>query len=540
MNHSLKPVALAACLLASSFSVFAADEPQSNDSDKPYRVVVTGARTEVLQKDVVADVTVIPAGQIRRSGAVNIVDLLKRQPGLELSRNGGPGTTSSLFMRGADTRFTAVYIDGVRVDSQSTGGAPWEAISLQQVERIEILRGPAAAVYGSDAVAGVIQIFTKRGDGPFTPYVGIGGGNRRTLKAEAGFSGSTDTLDYSLGFERDTSDGYSVRVDGDPDKDGYSQKGVTGRLGIKLNDAHRIDLTGTFNRMDAQYDASRANASKGDDHAINRLYTLGATWEGKWTEAWTSKLSASKSKQTYRTTPNKYYSETELHNYLFQNEWRTGPHLVTGALERREDALVNDPIDRKRHQNGIALGYLYSNDVHSLQLNVRRDQDSEFGGKTSGGISYGYAFAPNWRVTAAYGTAFRVPTLYQRFSEYGQADLKPETGRNVELGIHWKNDASYVDLTAYHNRIRNLINYVGLTSGPGPCQSQWGCYENVGRATLRGINLSAGHTGESFNVGASLDIQDPRNTVTDTLLARRARGATPRHPGLPPVRPASP
>ena len=131
--------------------------------------VVTATRTEQPLTDVLADVTLIDEEEIQRSGAVNIVDLLQRQPGLELSRNGGPGTTSSLFLRGAENRFTAVYIDGIRVDTQSTGGAPWESIALGQVERIEIVRGPAAAVYGSDAVAGVIQIFTRKGEDTFTP-----------------------------------------------------------------------------------------------------------------------------------------------------------------------------------------------------------------------------------------------------------------------------------------------------------------------------------------------------------------------------------
>ncbi|HOV18794.1 MAG TPA: TonB-dependent receptor plug domain-containing protein, partial [Ottowia sp.] len=138
--------------------------------------VVTATRVAQPLTDVLADVTLIDRQHIDDSGAVNISDLLARQPGLELSRSGGPGTATGMFLRGAETRFTAVYIDGVRVDSQATGGAPWEAISLAQVERIEIVRGPAAAVYGSDAVAGVVQIFTRKGEGPFTPYVGVGAG----------------------------------------------------------------------------------------------------------------------------------------------------------------------------------------------------------------------------------------------------------------------------------------------------------------------------------------------------------------------------
>lgn len=154
MNTSLRTLTLAAAV-ASLFPAVALGQtaPEQQTEESP-PVVVTATRVAQPLTDVLADVTLIDEQQIQRSGAVNITDLLARQPGLELSRNGGPGTASSLFIRGADTRFTAVYIDGVRVDSQSTGGAPWEAIALGQVERIEIVRGPAAAVYGSDAGSG--------------------------------------------------------------------------------------------------------------------------------------------------------------------------------------------------------------------------------------------------------------------------------------------------------------------------------------------------------------------------------------------------
>lgn len=375
--------------------------------------VVTATRVAQPLTDVLADVTLIDREQIEQSGAVSVSDLLQRQPGLELSRNGGPGTTTSVFMRGAENRFTAVYIDGIRVDTQATGGAPWEAIALGQIDRVEVVRGPAAAVYGSDAIAGVIQIFTRKGEGPFTPYVGVGVGNRRTGKLEAGFSGASGAIDYSLGVERAVSRGFNIKSDGNPDRDGYRQSAASGRLGWKVNDAHRVDLSGTASDMDAQYDGF---APGNDDHALSRLYTLGGTWSAQWTRNYSTRLSVSESRQRYETVPSPYLTKTTLRNYLLHNEWRQGGHLVTAALERREDHLVNGPIDQGRHQNAVALGYGYSSGAHTLQANLRHDRDSEFGGQTTGGLAYGYAFAPGWRVTGAVGTAFRVPTLYQRFS----------------------------------------------------------------------------------------------------------------------------
>jgi len=204
---------------------------------------------------------------------------------------------------------------------------------------------------------------------------------------------------------------------------------------------------------------------------------------------------------------------------LFSNQWREGAHTLTAALERREDHLVNDPIDRGRHQDALALGYGYVAGVHTLQLNLRHDRDSEFGGQTTGGAAYGYSFAPGWRATVAAGTAFRVPTLYQRFSEYGQAGLQPEKGRNIELGVHWAQGASRFGATVYRNRVTNLINF----GAPGPCAGLFGCYENAGNARLRGVTLSVAHRVGGVNLSASLDLQQPKNADTGTLLARRAQ-----------------
>ncbi len=515
--QSFRPAALPLAL-ACAFSAHAAQDTTVAQLAAPSLpdTVVTATRVAQPLTDVLADVTVLGDEQIRASGAVTIGDLLARQPGLELSRNGGPGTATSLYLRGAETRFTAVYIDGIRVDSQSTGGAPWESIALGQVERIEIVRGPAAAVYGSDAIAGVVQIFTRKGEGPFTPYLGVGAGSRRSGRVEAGFSGQSGALDYALGAARELSRGYNSMPAGNPDRDGYRQSSASGRLGWKINDAHRVDLSGTHTRMDAQYDGFLPGL---DDHGLNRLSTLGAAWSAQWSKRYSTRLSVSESDQRYETVPSPYLSKTRLRNVLLQNEWREGSHLFTAALERREDHLVNAPIDQGRHQNAIALGYGFSGGPHTLQVNLRHDRDSEFGGQSTGGVAYGYGFAPGWRATVAAGTSFRVPTLYQRFSEYGQPALQPEKGRNIELGLHWARGDSRFGITAYRNRVTNLIVF----GAPGPCAGAFGCYENAGRARLQGLTVSGAHRLGAVNLAGSLDLQSPRNALTDKLLPRRAQ-----------------
>ena len=502
--------------------------------------VVTAARVAQPLADLVADVSIIDRETIEASGATGVLDVLARLPGVEISRNGNIGTTSSIFLRGAETRFTAVYLDGVRLDTQSTGGAPWEAIPLAQIDRIEVLRGPAAAVYGSDAIGGVIQIFTKRGEGGFVqPFVSAGIGSQRTRKFEAGVSGQAGDFDYSIGASYQESRGFDVRtpdIRHHPDLDLYRTHGANVRLGYRINARHSLDASLMANEMQSAYDAgsgsffSAANL-RDDDRNHHHLRTAALGWTAQWTPEYKTRLSVSDSHQRYETRivgqKASYITQTQLRDYRFENEYRTGPHLVTAALERREDRLYNPAqdqwsttIDRERSQNGVALGYGYVQNGHSLQVNVRHDRDSEFGAKTTGSAAYGYEFAKGWRVTASAGTAFRAPTLYQRFSAYGDASLKPETGRTVELGLRYASGDAHASVVAYRNRVRNLIIFDGTRTS---CGQAFGCYNSVGRGEYIGVTFAGGYRIGDVTLRGSLDLQEPRDLETDKLLARRAR-----------------
>ncbi len=504
--------------LAAAFPSFA----QTQAAPQLKETVVTATRVAQPLSDVVADVSIIDREQIERSGAVALADVLKRVPGIEISRNGGPAATTSVFLRGAESRFTAVYIDGVRVDSQATGGAAWEAIPLALIDRIEVLRGPAAAVYGSDAIGGVVQIFTKRGEAGFSPFVDAGLGTYNTRKLGAGFSGASGMFDYALGLARQTSSGFDAQQDvvHNPDKDGYRSQSANLRLGVQISKAQRLEVSALANDVNSQYDAfGFSPLSPADDRSLHKLQTLGLNWQAQWTEAWSTRLSVNESKDRYETTPSPYLTLTRLRGYTLQNELRLGEHLLTAALERKEDHLQNAPMDQGRSQNALALGYGFSHQAHTVQLNVRHDDDSEFGGKTTGSAAYAYAFTPAWRATASAGTAFRAPTLYQRFSAYGVPTLVPESSRNVELGLRWARGASSAGLVAYRNRVSNLITF----GAAGPCASPFGCYANTARAEYSGVTLSAAHALGGVNLGASLDVQNPRDLDTGKQLARRAK-----------------
>lgn len=504
--------------LCAAFPVLAQNQPVASLQE----TVVTATRVVQPLADLVADVTIIDHDTIERSGATGVADVLSRVPGVEISRTGNVGSPTGVFLRGAESRFTAVFIDGVRVDSQSTGGAAWEAIPLAQIDRIEVLRGPAAAVYGSDAIGGVIQLFTRKGEGAFSPSIGVGFGTYNMKKVDAALSGASGAFDYSLGLARETSTGFDSQTGTphNPDNDGYRSESGNARLGFQLSKTQRVEVTALASEVNSQYDAFGFNPlSPVDDHGRHKLDAIGLNWLSQWSDVYSTKLSVTDSRDRYETTPSPYLAETHLRGYLLQNELRLGEHLLTAALERKEDHLDNAPIDADRSQNALALGYGWTHQRHTLQLNVRRDQDSAFGGRTTGSAAYGFALTPQWRATASAGTAFRAPTLYQLFSQYGVPTLQPETSRNVELGVRYAQGSASFSVSAYRNRVANLISF----AAPGPCASPFGCYTNTAQAEYSGVTFSGGQQLGRVNLHASLDIQDPRDLATGNLLARRAR-----------------
>ncbi len=506
-------VALAAALLSSS--------PHAHSGELS-PTVVTATRTAQSLGDLVADVSVIDRAEIERSGAVGLSDLLMRLPGVEMARNGGPGNTTSVYLRGAETRFTAVYIDGVRIDSQSTGGATWEGIPLAQIDRVEVLRGPASAIYGSDAIGGVIQIFTRKGEGAFTPHASIGAGTYRSGRVQAGFSGAQQGVDYSVSVARDTSQGFNSRpVSGqNPDKDGYQQTSANARLGWQFHPDQRLALSALSNDMVSRYDSGASN----DNRNLHRLQTVGLNWQARWSDNYSTKVSVTDSDTRYETLPSPYQTQTRLRGYLWQNEFRQGAQLLTATVERREDALDNGPSPRLsagRSQNGLALGYGWSGRAHTWQLHARHDDDTEFGTKNTGSIGYGYALTPQWRLTASAASAFRAPTLYQRFSQYGVATLLPEYSRNVEVGARHTQGASTWGVVLYRNRVENLITYANGNTGCS--NSPNGCYGNTAEAEYLGMTVSGQQMLGDVRVRASFDLQDPHDRQTDKKLARRAQ-----------------
>lgn len=524
--------------VAAAFPVLA-QNPPSAATPQLKENVVTVTRSLQPIGDVVADVTIVDRDAIERAGPVGIVDVLARVPGIEITRNGGTGSNSSVFIRGGENRHTAVLINGIRIDSQTTsGGVSWSAIPVAQIERIEIVRGPTGAVYGSDAVSGVVQIFTKKGEGAFAPVLATEFGAYNTHRIDFSASGAVNAFDYSLGISEGTSDGFNARPAPaatvlNLDADGYKARSANTRLGFQLSRDQRIEATLLQSINDAQYDggsstsaANLAAARRTDYRRTSTLSVAGLQWLSQWTERYSTRIAVSSSTDKGEENIGGAVDRTQISNVLLQNEYRSGAHLLTATLENRRDQflLTSAPrVDRNKSQSGAGLGYSWSGAGHTLQLNMRNDRDSEFGGKTTGSAAYAYAITPQLRVSASGGSSYRAPTLYQRFSQYGVANLRPESGRNTEFAVKYQEGSTSLGLTAYRNRLTNLLTFLSGAQAAACPSPALGCYSNTAQAEYAGVTFAAAGRIGNFNVYGSLDSQNPRDLTLAKQLPRRAR-----------------
>lgn len=489
-------------------------------------VVVTANREPQPLNKVMADVSVITREDIERHAGQGLADVLNTLPGFQVVRNGGIYGASSVYLRGAESRHLLVLIDGVRVDTQSaSGGATWEALPLSDVDRIEVVRGPASAIYGSDAMAGVVQIFTRKGQGPARLDLGLGVGNLGLTQGDVNLSGATGPWSYSVGGSMSSATSFNTRrnaVAGTraADDDDYHTHSAHARVGYRFSERQSFNVSLLSQHVNTGYDASAS--SKTDDRSIHDLESTSAAWVAQWLDAWRSTVTVGQSTIQYETRPSVYVTRTEVRNGSWANQFNWGAHTVRATLEGREDRLTNTsvPADRDVQRDGaLGLGYDWQGQGMGLQTSIREDHHSAFGEHVTGSVGGAYDLSNQWRVRASWGTSFRAPTLYQRFSVYGQSGLQPETARTSELGLQYHAGSTHWGVTVYDSHVRDLINY----DAPGVCASTRGCYRNVGQATLQGVELSGAVTLASVRWTGSLSVDDPRNTQTDKLLARRAR-----------------
>ena len=481
------------------------------------RVVVTANRTEVPVDEALASVTVLTRADIEQSQAPDLIDLLARQAGIDIARTGGPGSASTVFMRGSNSNHTLVLIDGIRVNSATQGIIDFAHFPLAQIERIEIVRGPRAALWGSDAIGGVIHIFTRD---PSKAFVEAHAGSYERVGATAGMGGEWgDTrlgiaagAEHVRGFSATNSRAYGY----DPDTDGYRNRNVSLR-GQTLLGQQRLSGSVLLTDADVEFDQGRTAA-------INRVF--GVNLAGELSARWSHSLSLGRSSEDLDTPA--YFSR-------FGSSRNSVDWINTLALDRdntvnvglnwsHESGFTNGSYQHTRRNTAAFASWRGRFGAHLLDASVRRDDNSQFDGATTGNLAWGWQASDALHLRASWGQGFRAPNFNELYYPgfdvgggvilfAGNVRLQPERSTSSEIGMDWTPDAGQrFGASAFRTRINDLIGF------DGPLFAAI----NIGRAAIDGVELEYHLSRGGFFLDSNATWQHARNASTGQRLLRRA------------------
>ena len=497
-------------------------------------VVVTATATPKPVVDLVSDVESVDVGRAR-SGVAGAAGTLGMFAGIDLTSNGGPGSTATVLLRGASAAQSLLLVDGFRVSSVSLGQPTFEAVPLLFSDRLEILRGPASGLYGSDAIGGVIQLLTPRSDereGPALEAAAGGLGTRRLLAGYAGGARVTGQIRLS----RESSDGFNATRPGsfsfNEDRDGFSRNGVLASVAATAAGGTNWRALVLQNEVDTDFDDGAFAGAR----VLSRVQLAGVTLEHepRAGENWRLRVGRSTDRsETLGSFPGTYDSTQDQFSLSHTRalgpgvEMRLGFESLRESLEASTFGAAGAP---SRRTHGLTLSLSGREGNHIVQLSVRRDDSDQFDTQTNGTFAYGYVLGGGWRLGGAASTGFRAPSfndLY--FPGYGRAAIRPEEATSVELGAYldtpaeaagdgrWRAKAVF-----YRNHVRDLIVYAPVCPDPDP-QYAFGCADNVNRARLSGLSLSLARERGPWQWRVAADFADPKDRTLDRLLPRRAR-----------------
>jgi len=496
---------------------------QAQDIPLLDEILVTATRTPQPLGQIANDVSVLSRVEIERAGQTTLVELLRTMPGVEINQIGGAGSAATLFIRGANAQHTLVLLDGVRMTSPTLGIARLEHIPLELVDRIEIVRGPMSHLYGSDAIGGVIQIFTRQGDGKPRLSAALGLGSYGKKNADIGLTGSNQRWRYAIAAGRSDQDGFSAKkAPNNQDKDGYRNDHVSLKLDFAVNPAHSLGLHGMVSDAESQYDDG---AAAFDSKSKARIGTMGVSLKSQLGNNWSSAIRADFAHENVYTSGFMYSSQIEMDQwqYAWQLDGTTRLGSIQTLIERLEWDVGGDVgySINQRSRDALMLGWRHQIGKHGFQASLRRDDDSQFGAHDTGMVSYALAFLPKWQASIAYATAFRAPSfddLYWPGS--GNPTLEPERARNLEAGVRFQEKNRQFAVFIYRNKVQDLIQWA--STNPSDPLAAW-LPTNIASADLRGLSLSWQQTLGNFGLRTRIDWQNPEDATTGKQLILRAR-----------------
>lgn len=519
-----------ACALSLPTAALAQSSGSGNAIDID-EVIVTATRTEIIANTALAPVEVIDRAAIERSQARSLPDLLRGRAGISMANQGGAGKLTTLFLRGSESDHVLVLVDGVRIGSSTSGLASLQDLPIALIDRVEIVRGPRSSLYGADAIGGVIQVFTRRDRDGIAPRanttigshglsegsVGLGGGKGRAwFGVDAAYQHSDGINACNVATPTPFSGGCFISTP-QPDRDGYRNRSLSLRGGLDASEAWKFDAHALRAEGRNAYDGDYGNLSK----IVQQVVGGKVAWRPSGRA--NVQLSAGRNVDASDNFSNGVdvgFFDTDRDSATLQGDFTLAEQqLLTVGVDWLRDRIDSDTgYDETARGNRAGFAqYQGTFGAQSLQASVRRDDNDQFGGHSTGSAAWGMGFADAWRVTASVGTAFKAPTfneLYYPF--FGNPALLPETSNTWELGLALRVERFNVRLDGYRTDVDDLISYDAARF----------MANNIERARLQGAELTVDTTLMDWTVAASASIVDTENLVgfnAGKQLPRRAR-----------------
>jgi vitamin B12 transporter len=538
MSNAVRKIGVLLCSTLSSLSFPLAAQAQTLGE-----VVVTATREPTPEERALADITVIDAQTIRAAGAASLPELLQTVPGIEIYQSGPAGSVAGVFIRGNKIQQTLVLVDGMRFTNPMTGMAPLELLPLASIDRIEVLRGPASALYGSGAVGGVIQITTRERRGP--PAVDFSAlvGSRHTAQTRVGVSGGDRDWTYSLALSRDTTRGFNATNaksgSFNADDDGARQSALNAALSYRFAPSLKVGMNLFASELDNDYDAGRQGRA-----CLNVRANVASVYaQANAASRWLGEFRLGESGTGYDFCGFDYAPRTRTATANVHNTWVLQPELrALFGLEQIRDriggmgvsygappAYLSDP--RERDTDSVYAGLERDIGDHQLRGIWRHDRITGAGSENSGSLGWGWRPQPAWLLRAGLGSAFRAPTFNDLLNPdpVGNPNfsLVPERAVSSEIAVEHQQADRFVSATLFRSRIRDAIEIVRtVVDGFDSYETR-----NLDVARVLGITLSGRRSVGAFTVRANGTWQDPEREATDPVsgiqsngpLARRAR-----------------
>ncbi|HXC59197.1 MAG TPA: TonB-dependent receptor [Steroidobacteraceae bacterium] len=494
-------------------------------------VIITATRTPQEVDDTLAAVTVFTREQIEQLQVRSIEELLQGTNGMAVGNSGGAGKLTSFFARGTDADHLLVLVDGVRIGSATAGTAALQNLPIEQVDRIEFVRGPRSSLYGSEAVGGVLQVFTRRGGAGVQPEFSVSGGSFGTRQAAASLGagdshhwfnvqGSAQSID---GFDacRGSSTLFAGCFTEEPDRDGYRYRSVSARAGAASGDGSSLEANFLRAASRVEYDGSFANRS-----AILQQ-VAGLTGNQKLGGNGTLTLRAARAWDrsddflragTQDTFQGDFNTTRDSASGQFDYRF-SGSNLLSLGVDYLNDKVGSTtPFDvTRRHDTGVFAQYVGSFGAWRTEASLRHDDDQQFGAHRTGTIAVGYALPEEWELVAQYGTAFRAPTfneLYYPF--FGNATLEPERSRSMELALKGHGGPGRWRVSLFQTRV---LDQIAFDANFLPA--------NIDEARIRGVEAEMSLRLGAWQIDSGLTAMDPQNrgdgADRGNSLPRRAR-----------------